>query len=87
MSELTKPTIHLNGTSAGSLLDSYTEASSAIYKALRQLCESAPNGRDYYLQDEGALKTATEQHESRVKRLQSVIAELQELAEHVAEFR
>ena len=83
-----KPTIHLNGSSRENLLEGYQRAVDALDEAASALRATAPNGRDYYVQDgnfEGqALGLATTEHRSRLERLESVAAELQELAEHVA---
>jgi hypothetical protein len=45
-----KATIHLNGTAARDLMDSYTDAINALREAERALCECGPNGRDHYPQ-------------------------------------
>lgn len=50
------------------------------------LANAAPNGRDYYPQGPGALKQAQEEHQNRMARLRSVYAELQQLAEAIADY-
>lgn len=79
---LTKPTIHLNGSSAESLAEGYGSAGSAVQKAMEELSATAPHGRDYYL-TEGAFEKARAEHLDRVRRLQSVYDELKELRRHV----
>jgi len=83
MSDLVKPTIHLNGTSRTEMLGSYQDACSAISTAMRRVNATCPNGRDYYPQGNDVLARAIEQHVDRVVRLQSVLAELQEIAETI----
>lgn len=78
------PTIHLNGTSANALLDAHTTASEVLLHAIRELEMCAPNARDYP-EGTGALYTAQKEHEARVKALQQVRVELNEIAEHVAD--
>lgn len=81
----TKPTIHLNGTSAEALFASYADATNALREALRFLDEAAPNARDYYPQGDAAYRAAVTEHVSRVERLRDVLQELYELAEHVGD--
>lgn len=78
------PTIHLNGTSADSLLEGWEEAYLAINEAVRKLAEAAPNGRDYYVQEPGALPVAQEEHFARMRKLQEVAKELEALCENVS---
>jgi hypothetical protein len=85
MGDLTKPTIHRNGSAAKVLLDGYTGAARAIRKAMDALAATYPNGRDYYPQGEGVINRATREHEARMAHLSAVYDELQALAEHVAD--
>lgn len=78
------PSIHLNGTSKQALLEGYLEAASAVFSAAEALSEAAPNARDYYPQGDNAFKQAQEEHNARLAKLNSVLVELQQLAEHVA---
>jgi hypothetical protein len=78
------PTIHLNGTSKAALLDGYLDAVSAVFAATEALSEAAPNARDYYPQGDDAFKQAQDEHNARMMKLNSVLFELQQLAEHVA---
>lgn len=77
------PSVHLNGTSFPGLMDPVRDAGAAVRRAIEALGECAPHGRDYYLQKGDALKEATDEHLARVSRLQSVLSELQELAEGI----
>ena len=79
------PAIHMNGTSGEALLEQNTGAAEAARELLRALVVAAPNGRDYYTQGHGALLLAEAEHVSRVARVESVLAELGELAEAIAD--
>jgi hypothetical protein len=80
-----KPTIHLNGTSAEALLDGYADACAALLASERALAACAPNARDYYVQGPEAFALAQQRHYQRADRLQSVRTELAMLAEHCQE--
>jgi hypothetical protein len=85
MPELTKPTIHLNGTSAADLREGYVQAHRAVELAREALCRCNPNGRDYYVVP-GSLDAAIAEQIARQLRLASVAAELLELAVHCDKF-
>lgn len=82
---MTKPTIHLNGTGRSDLYEQYADAGAAIGKAVDKLYACQPNARDYYPQGDGAAKCARLEHDTRIKRLQDVGREIQELLEHVCD--
>jgi hypothetical protein len=79
------PTIHRNGTSKESLLEGYIAAGYAVQTALAALCETAPNGRDYYPQEIGALTKATMEHNARESHLRAVLSELLILVGRITE--
>ena len=81
----TLPTIHINGSSPKDLFENACEALGALRKAIQAVEETSPNGRDYYPQGDGAIAVAISEHCDRIKRIQSVIADLQTLAEHIAD--
>jgi hypothetical protein len=83
---MVKPTIHINGTSAESLLYAYRDAADAVQDALHKLYETAPNARDDYPQGDGALSQATAEHNARIEKLMDVANELTELAMHADGF-
>lgn len=84
---MTKPTIHLNGSSAQSLTDDYVEAMRAVSDAIDKVQRhAAPNGRDYYPQGNSAIDAALAEHRARLTKLTEVKAELEELAIHCHEF-
>ena len=77
------PSIHLNGTSGKELLESYRKAGDAVQDAIEAHNESAPHSRDYYVQSSEAFIFAQHEHVARGRKLQEVLAELQELQAHV----
>lgn len=85
MNKFTLPTIHLNGTSAESLYEDLANALGAMRDALRALDKVSPNARDYYPQGPHAINEALREHDERVRRIRSVMRELESLAEHVAD--
>jgi hypothetical protein len=83
---MTLPTVHLNGTAATDLREQYVRARRAVELAKHELGQAYPNGRDYYPQPGDAIKTAMDEHWSRMRRLNEVAEELMTLAEHVDKF-
>ncbi len=77
------PTIHLNGTSAESLLEGYCDATDALLTAIKAMEACAPNARDYYVND-GDFSKARREHSARIEQLVAVRREINDLAEHVA---
>lgn len=81
--ELMVPTIHMNGTSKESLIEDICAATLALSKAHNAVCQTCPNGRDYYVQPKENFKLARIQHVSRLERLESVRLELEQIAEEI----
>ena len=79
----TFPTVHLNGTSREALLEGYIDCVNAVRHAIEVCQKNAPNARDYYSRI-GAWPAAMTEHEARLEKLESVLAELREIGEHVA---
>jgi hypothetical protein len=77
--EMTVPTIHLNGTSKAQLVESLCNASVALRAAYTALKETAPNGRDYYPQGPAAMDAAQEEHFDRLRRVDAVRKEIDQL--------
>lgn len=73
------PTVHLNGTSRGALLEETSACASAVSEAIRVLQASGPHGRDYYTQGDYAIQRAIAEHSLRIGKLKDVYAELTEL--------
>ncbi len=82
--EIVLPTVHLNGTSRGALIDENDAAYDALRAAVRALEEAGPNARDYYVQGDGAFTKAVAQHVARLTALRSVLADLETIAESLA---
>ena len=82
---MTKPTIHMNGTSAKDLLEQYRTAMEALSAAGDALAKCGPNGRDYYPQGPDAIGTAMDEHRSRRLRLEAIYDEITELAIHCSD--
>jgi predicted phage tail protein len=82
------PTIHLNGTSAETLARDTEVAIKALRAAIDAMCDTAPNGRDYYPQGPDAIKTANHEHLQRMSRLRTTLDEMGEMharmMEHLA---
>jgi hypothetical protein len=76
------PTIHLGGTARATLLEDTTDALDALRDALRAMTVTTPHARDY--PKAGDITQAIVQHQSRRHRIESVIKELEALAEHIA---
>jgi len=80
--ELTKPTLHLNGTSARELADKYADAMRAIETAKDAIAETCPNARDYYPQSPEANTKARAEHCRRLEALETLRDEMEALALH-----
>lgn len=73
------PMIHLNGTSKESLIEGLCKASNAIEEAYQALKQTAPNGRDYYPLGSEAIRVAESEHMDRLRRLDGVKEEIDEM--------
>jgi len=80
------PTVHSNGTSPDVLFDQVIDAADAVRHAIDAVDAAGPNGRDYYLQGGSAFRVAAEEHASRIHRLASVLQELEQSAEYLADY-
>ena len=80
---LTHPSIHLNGSSAETLLEAYTKAYEALVTAHGMLRATVPNARDYYVQGPNAHAQAYSEHQDRMARVNEVRAEIETLMEKV----
>lgn len=83
--DLAIPTVHMNGTSKDDLLQQLMDAASALRSARELMQKAAPNGRDYYVQNDTALRTAIQQHTDRLMKLDALVAEYEEIMEKVAD--
>lgn len=71
------PTVHLNGTSGSELLKNVTDAKEALHEAREKLARTSPNGRDYYVQGNTALLSASMEYSVREAKLREVFEELE----------
>lgn len=79
------PSIHLNGTSKGQLLDDYCDIGRALRAAIQEMVNKGPNGRDYYVQGPDAFTKAIKEHHDRIEKIHRIKAEIDEIAEHIAD--
>ena len=84
MTALTKPTIHLNGTSREALLEQYRDACDAVRTAMKAVADASPHGRDYYPQGKEAINKAIDEHVDRLRRLEGVLSELVQIGSDLA---
>jgi hypothetical protein len=79
-----KPTINLNGTAPRVLLDQHLKAIDTLRYAISTLQAAEPSARDYQIAPIGTFTAAMEEHRDRLRRLRTVMDELQEIAEHIS---
>lgn len=82
---MTKPTIHMNGTSLDRLMEYNQRAINALQEALETMAQTGPNGRDYYPQGPEAMQAAQAEHYARMLKVQEVMRELNEIGEYLGE--
>ena len=85
MSTAQKPLVHLNGTAKQSLLEGYCDAATKLREALEALKTAAPNARDYYPIGPDAFTDASREQGERYQKIRDVLADMEALAEHVAD--
>ena len=73
------PRIHLNGSSAESLLEQYRRAVVAVANACTVVGDIDVNGRDYYVINSGAFTIARHEHIERRRKLKALYDELAEV--------
>lgn len=72
--DLTIPTLHLNGSGYDNLYKDYRAAIEAVQEARRAL--PVPHGRDYYVAEDGAFEKAREQFQAQRRKLDEIEEEL-----------
>lgn len=77
------PTIHLNGTSAESLLKTSDHAIRKLREAISALGEAMPNARDYYHQGSEAFYQAQNEHRAREQAIAKVLEDMVAIHLHV----
>jgi hypothetical protein len=73
------PSVSLNGTGKKLLLEQYLEAMNKIEDAIAALGATNPHGRDFVGRNDDFI-TARNEHSRRVRALQAVRHELEEIA-------
>lgn len=77
---LNVPAVHMNGSSAETMVEDLCEAYKAIGDAIDKLKQCCPNARDFYVQELGTFEKAKDQHMDRMRALTNVQNELSALA-------
>ena len=78
------PQLNSNGTTPKELLKQQMDVMSALITAIEKLRQAGPNGRDYQTAPPGALFKAQAEHAARLKHLEIVMRELDQIAQHIA---
>jgi hypothetical protein len=84
---MTKPTIHLNGTSSDDLFAQVCVVLEALRWARDAMRRAAPHGRDYYIQGDQAFNNANGEHVARLDKLTDIMREYEAMAEYIADER
>ena len=81
--QLVVPRVHLNGTSRRELTEQIENAYSALGVAYDAMRGMAPNGRDYYVYNDGmaTLRKAEDQHRARLVAIEGLRRELEMMIE------
>lgn len=77
------PTVHLNGTSGGVLLEQVTDVLAALRNARAAMVRAAPHGRDYCTQADNALYLAQNAHVETLKTVDNLLHEYEALGEAI----
>ena len=85
MTDLTLPSIHLNGTGRKMLTEDYTAAYHALQAAIRAFQSIEFNARDYYPQGADALYQARSQRDIQLQHLSGVQHYLEAHLAHLGE--
>jgi hypothetical protein len=80
MTDITIPTIHLNGSSKQFLIDQWSKTMEMLRLSMDCMRDCTPNGRDYYPQGEGVTEKARDEHADRSRKIQEVHDELMQIA-------
>ena len=78
MSDLTLPSIHLNGSGRRMLTEDYTTAYHALQAAIRAFQSIEFNARDYYVQGDNAYSDARAERDKHLKALHDARAYLEQ---------
>ena len=78
------PRVHIGGTAPVDLTRGYEEAIRALLIAQQRINDTWPHARDY-IGDAAAWDKATQQHKTKMDRVDDVVSELEELLRQVNE--
>jgi hypothetical protein len=73
----------MNGTGRDGLREQYRTVAEAVSNAIDTVSQNGPHGRDYYVQIGNAYHQAREEHEARLFKLRSVLAEIESILDHI----
>ncbi len=79
------PVLHLNGSSAESLVTYYRQSIMALRAALEALGYAAPNARDFYILGSDAYYQAQNEHRAREQAVAKVLADMTAMRDAVLE--
>ena len=85
MTDLTLPTVHLNGSGRKMLTEGYHNAYVAVQAAIRAFNEIEFNARDYYVQPAGAWPQARTERDCAAAHLRQVRDYLEAHLVHLGE--
>lgn len=94
MSKLHFPTLHMNGTSADGLCEPITETKNKleciyhdIQTAYDKMRGTAPNARDYYVQNPNGFEEARQEYYARQKMLDVAMAQIEKVVEELVKIK
>lgn len=64
-------------------MDALSDAYAALGEAISKVAETYPNGRDYYVQEPGAIFVAQDEHYARMRKLAEVREEIDQMREAI----
>lgn len=86
MSDIKKPSIHMNGSGKQHLMDQYRAALYALNSALNALNDAYPHGRDYYVQGDDVIYTACREQDARIAAVKKVRDDMESIVTHINSF-
>lgn len=83
--KVTSPRININGTDGKDLLQQWMDAHAALNKAHEALLTAMPHGRDFQTVAQEFYRLARDEHIDRLKRLERISAEVEQIALNLLE--
>lgn len=75
----------MNGTGGNDLLEQHLAVSNALRNLHAAMCNAGPNGRDYYVQGDGAFTVAQAEHRLRLLKVDELARDYNTLVENISE--